>query len=235
MRIKKPWINALLSALMTAFFRALFRTLRLEFHLSRPQTSPYQPADSQHFVYSVWHDSMIVPVFAGRQPATVALVGPHHDGSYVSNVLKSVGIPAVRGSSSHGGAKAVRQLLADTQNCHIVMTPDGPRGPRREIKAGLAFVAAKTGKAVVPTAFSCSRSWSIQGSWTDLMIPSPFAKVYILTGQPIAIPADADRNTLAEFTSQIQTAMDELNAQAETLAGKTQPQQAQFAPRKKAA
>ena len=187
-------------------------------HFSVPETNPYQPAASGLFVYCVWHDSIVVPVFAGRQPSTTALVGHHRDGSYVAQILKRVGIPSVRGSSSRHGAAALRGLLEQTENDHIVMTPDGPRGPRRQLKPGMAFIASRTGKPVVPTAFSCSRPWFIRGSWTDLMIPSPFSTVYALTGDPIAVSADADRDRIDLMTATIQQDMDRLNRRAELLA-----------------
>ena len=217
MRIRHPLINSTLSAGMTSSFRMLFRTLRLEFDFEVPESNPYQPAQGTTYIYSVWHDSMVVPVFAGKQPATMALVGQHNDGSYVANILKSAGIPSVRGSSSNGGAAALRKLIAETKDHHIVITPDGPRGPRRELKPGLTYLAAKTGKPLVPTAFASTRSWSMKGSWTDLMIPRPFSRVVALTGKPIEVPKKASREELDEYTAQLQTAMDELNAKAEQM------------------
>lgn len=222
MRIRHPLINSTLSAGMTGSFRMLFRTLRIEFDFEAAESNPYQPAESATFIYSVWHDSMVVPVFAGKQPATMALVGQHNDGSYVANILKSAGIPSVRGSSSRGGAAAIRKLIDETKDHHIVITPDGPRGPRRQLKPGLTYLAAKTGKPLVPTAFACSRFWTIRGSWTDLMIPSPFARVVALAGQPIPVPRKASRDELDEYTARLQTAMEELNERAENRLAETQ-------------
>lgn len=217
MRIRHPMINSTLSAGMTGSFRMLFRTLRIEFEFDVPDSNPYQPAQGPTYIYSVWHDSMVVPVFAGKQPATIALVGQHNDGSYVANILNSAGIPSVRGSSSKGGAAATRRLIEDTKDHHVVLTPDGPRGPRRELKPGLTYLAAKTGKPLVPTAFACSRSWRLKGSWTDLMIPSPFSRVVALTGTPIEVPKKASRGELDEYTAAVQAAMDELNEKAERM------------------
>jgi lysophospholipid acyltransferase (LPLAT)-like uncharacterized protein len=217
MRIRHPLINSTLSAGMTRSFRMLFRTLRIEYDFFVNDTNPYQIAQGPTYIYSVWHDSMVVPVFAGKQPATMALVGQHNDGSYVANVLKSAGIPSARGSSSKGGAAAIRKLIDETKDHHIVITPDGPRGPRRELKSGPTYLAAKTGKPLVPTAFASSASWNWKGSWTDLMIPRPFSRVVALTGKPIEVPKKASREELDEYTAQLQTAMDKLNAKAEQM------------------
>jgi len=226
MRLQHPLLNSALSAGLTSSFRVLFRTLRIEFDFAVADSNPYQIPRGTTCLYPVWHDSIVVPVFAGRQPATVALVGAHNDGSYVANILKSVGIPAVRGSSSRGGAAALRRLIDETQDRHVVMTPDGPRGPRRELKSGLTYLAAKTGKRIAPTAFACSRSCRIQGSWTDLMVPAPFSTVVALVGKPIEIPRKASREELDAYTAQVQQDMDGLNAKAEAMVSAEVPARA---------
>ena len=72
-------------------------------------------------------------------------------------------------------------------------------------------MASRTGKAVVPTAFACTRAWYPQGKWTDLMIPHPFSTLYGLMGEPIEVPRKASKEELDEFTCRIQAAMDHLN------------------------
>lgn len=221
MRLKTHRLSAAAAWLLSCGFKLLFRTLRIRFYCVDKSAQPYAQAEGQYFIYPIWHDSMAAPIFSGRQRSMVALVGAHTDGSYVSTVLKSVGIGSVRGSSSRGGAQAVRQLLADTQDRHIVLTPDGPRGPRRQLKPGLAFMASRTGKAIIPTAFACTSAWYPQGKWTDLMIPKPFATLYGLAGTPIRIPANASKEDLDRFTLQLQTEMDRLDELClQILAGK---------------
>jgi lysophospholipid acyltransferase (LPLAT)-like uncharacterized protein len=210
-KLKAHRLNAAAAWLLSCGFKLLFATLRIRFYCVNEVARPYSQADGQYFVYPIWHDSMAAPIFSGRQPSMVALVGAHSDGSYVSTILRSVGIGSVRGSSSRGGSQALRQLLADTEGKHIVLTPDGPRGPRRQLKPGLTFMASRTGKAVVPTAFACTSAWHPQGKWTDLMIPRPFSTLYGVAGQPIKVPRKASKVELDEFTRRIQAAMDDLD------------------------
>jgi lysophospholipid acyltransferase (LPLAT)-like uncharacterized protein len=191
----------------------LFWTLRKEFRASEASVNPYDESQSQRYFFAVWHDSMVIPVFAGRQSHSIALTSHHRDGSFVSYVLDSVGIGSVRGSTHHGGAVAVRRLMLAAQNKHIVITPDGPRGPRRRVSKGIIFLASRTGRAIVPTAFSCSRSWQIKGSWTDLMIPQPFAKIILLAGTPIEVPQEVPSDELNEYIELVQQAMDELSSE----------------------
>lgn len=217
MRLKTHQLSTAVAWMLSFGFRLLFRTLRIHFICDDPAAAPYRQADGHYFIYPIWHDSMAAPIFSGRQKSMVALVGAHTDGSYVSTILKSVGIGSVRGSSSRGGGPALRQLLTETASQHIVLTPDGPRGPRRQLKPGLAFMASRTGKPVVPTAFACTSAWYVQGRWTDLMIPRPLSTLYGLMGTPISVPPAASRQELEQITRQIESEMQRLDRLAHQL------------------
>src|SRR5262249_16881977 len=124
----------------------------------------------------------------------------------------------VRGSSSKGGASAVRELLRLPANMHLVLTPDGPRGPRREAKLGMIFLAAHSGRGIVPTAFSATRYWKIPGRWTDLAIPKPFSRVYALSGVPVFIKRDSTSPEMTAALAHLQTQMNQLSEHADRLA-----------------
>jgi lysophospholipid acyltransferase (LPLAT)-like uncharacterized protein len=147
-----------------------------------------------------------------------ALASQHHDASYLTEAMKRVGILTVRGSTNRGGVRAVRQLMETAKDHHICITPDGPRGPRRQMKSGIVFLASRSGRPVVPVISASVRSWRIQGNWTDLMIPKPFTTVYGLAGEPIKVPPRLSREELDRYTSMLQEAMDRLDAEAQRLA-----------------
>ncbi len=195
----------------------LFRTLRKEIRETVPGTDPYSPQTKESFIYSVWHDSMLIPTFGGKHRRSVALTSQHTDGSMVAHVLRLVGMSTVRGSTSRITAGAIRELIKTAENRHLVITPDGPRGPRREMSVGIAYLASRTGSAIVPTAFSCSRCWKIKGSWTELVIPKPFSKVYLLLATPYHVAAKLDSASLEEAKIGLQKEMDKINEAAEKL------------------
>jgi len=213
-RIRNSVIERWAARAAVAAASVLFFTVRKELHLAEPEANPYQLPVAGTYIFSVWHDSLLMPLFFGKQPRTMALVGLHQDGSFLANTMAALNISAVRGSSSRGGAVAVRRLLAEKSDHHLVVTPDGPRGPRREMKQGVAYLASRTGRPVVPTAFACRRFWSVGTGWTDLVIPKPWTRVVALSAQAIHVPADADRDVLDDYTARIQQAMDRLNTQA---------------------
>ncbi len=216
-RIRSPLFVRLSGFLFAIAMRVLFWTLRLDVRTAR-NANPYSASGSARFLYPVWHDSIVMAAFGGRHERTVALTSHHRDGSFVTSVLKAIGVPAVRGSTGHRGGNALREILTTARDRDIVMTPDGPRGPRRKMSTGTIFLASRSGRAIIPTAFACESSWAIRGSWTNLVIPKPFSKVFLLAGDPIEVPADVSRDNLTQYAAQIQGQMDHLDAQAQRLA-----------------
>jgi len=208
----------LLAALFVAVVGMVFRTLKLSFREEAPGVNPYDPANRDHFLYCVWHDSIVAPLFAGKHRGTSALTSRHVDGSFVAGVLRRRGVTAVRGSTNRLGPAAFRQMLEALKTGHMVITPDGPRGPARKMSAGIVYLASRTGRAIVPTAYLYDRPWRFKGSWTDLLIPRPFSKVLLLGGRPIFVPPDLTPDQLREYVELVQREMDRLNGDAHAAA-----------------
>ena len=124
-------------------------------------------------------------VARGAAAAALAAPGPGHrhrgergPGRAVpGRFAASLGYRAVRGSSTRGGARAllgaVRELRAGGA---VAFTPDGPRGPRRELKPGVVAAAQRGGGVIVPIHAEADRAWRLH-SWDRFMIPKPFARV----------------------------------------------------------
>lgn len=210
MKIRSPLLTKLAIATFTRLMQLLFRTLRRDYRTKTADTNPYVVSGPERFLYCVWHDSIMVPIFAGRHTCLSALVSRHQDGSYIAGILRMVGVSSVRGSTKHGGAHALRRMMTTAKDQHIVITPDGPRGPRRKIQGGIVFLASHTGRAIIPTAYGCVRSWNIKGTWTDLMMPKPFTKIFLLAGEPIKVPADLSRDEIARYIALVQEEMNRL-------------------------
>jgi len=217
LKIRNPLLVRFAASAFTAGMWLLFRTLKLEFREDSPDANPYSPSTRDCFLYCVWHDSMLIPAFGGKHRRTAALISQHRDGSFVAQVLRLLGMTTIRGSTNRIGLGTIRTLIKTAADKHIVITPDGPRGPRREMSLGIAYLASRTGRAVLPTAYSCTRFWKIPGSWTELIIPKPFSTVFLLGAAPIKVPADLDNTQLREHAALIQAAMDRLDAKAQRL------------------
>jgi hypothetical protein len=100
------------------------------------------------------------------------LISQHQDGEIIARIISRFGHRAVRGSSTRGGAIALREMIRlGRSGADLVVTPDGPKGPRQIAKLGVVQLAKATGLPIVPLAFSCSKKNSSGagiGSWSHI-------------------------------------------------------------------
>src|SRR5262249_41681403 len=92
----------------------------------------------------------------------------------------------------------------------IIITPDGPRGPRYIAKPGIAAAACETGAHVVPFSWTATRFWQL-GTWDKMLLPKPFSTLLVTFGDPIKT-ASMDPQPLQEAILQM-----ELHANQELL------------------
>ena len=124
------------------------------------------------------------------------LISPSVDGELGAMMVRRVGAHVIRGSSSHTGARALRdyyQALVK-EDISPVITPDGPRGPRFKFKPGAILLAQMSGRPILPMAYAASRAWRIK--WDRFVIPVPFSRIAIAIGPPRYVPRAMDAATL---------------------------------------
>ncbi len=173
MRIRSERLTKFVAWLVVVTLKLLFATCRKEFAIF-PGTNGWDPDLPGRFLYSAWHDVLFFPLLMAKPHNGSALTSRHRDGAYVAETLRLLNVAPYRGSTTRGGAQALRQLLNVAEQQHVTITPDGPRGPRREMKDGIVFLASRTGLTIVPAAFSCRRGVRFRGTWTDMLLPLPF-------------------------------------------------------------
>jgi len=143
-------------------------------------------------IYVMWHGRLLLlPSLYGWRGAHT-LTSRSRDGEIVSRWIRRFGLVAVRGSSSRGGADALRSLTrAIRAGREVVVVPDGPRGPREVLKPGVIVLARLSGAPIVPVAVGASREWRLH-SWDEFRIPRPFARCVVRFGEPIRVARTAD-------------------------------------------
>ena len=150
-----------------------------------------------------WHNRLLFfPLMFPKwhRCRTVAVISASRDGQYISDLVATLGIGSLRGSSYKRGAMAQLAAIESIRNersC-IVYTPDGPRGPRYKMKVGPIHLASVTGAEIVPVSINYSRYWSAR-SWDGFQIPKPFSKVTLRIGSPIAVPPHLDHDGIEKY------------------------------------
>ncbi|MFN0243287.1 MAG: lysophospholipid acyltransferase family protein [Planctomycetota bacterium] len=159
------------------------------------------------YFMALWHGRMIVALPGHKGSKYSVLVSPSQDGDISESLLQSFGHRVIRGSSSRGGARALREMLTALRAAEaLVITPDGPRGPRHSMNLGLAWMARATGFPIVPCGFVCDRAWRAR-SWDRFTIPKRHARIAYVYEPPIHVARDGGAPALEAATQRIRDAM----------------------------
>jgi len=101
-------------------------------------------------VIAFWHGSMLLGWYIHRprkNHTVAALVSQSKDGEILSATLERWGYAMIRGSSHVGGKEAMVSMVdCVTKGNSLCITPDGPTGPRHEMKMGAVLFKAERGE-----------------------------------------------------------------------------------------
>lgn len=143
------------------------------------------------------------------------LISPSVDGTAPSLLVQRIGGHVIRGSSTHTGARALRDFYETIVKRQIspAITPDGPRGPLHEFKPGAVLLAQLTGKPIIPVSVAASHTWRFR-TWDRFELPLPFSRVVLAYGEPVHVPRVLNPGSLAELQAQMADRLQALHAEA---------------------
>ena len=146
--------------------------------------------DGQKVIMACWHQAQLPFIYTHRGQGIRVLVSYHADGELLARLLEGLGYRTVRGSTTRGGASALKGLVRLARAGHdLAITPDGPRGPRYKVQPGVITLARLTGLPILRGAWAASRVWEFR-SWDRFRIPKPFARIVAIHGGPYRVPRD---------------------------------------------
>jgi len=196
-KIKQSSLRYLGNYLLVLFANVLCKSIRINY-INRTIISELEEKKT-NYVLAFWHGSMLLLWYLHRNQDLVALISKSKDGDLLSNLLKHWGYTVVRGSSTEGGNVALGIIVDYARNKNsIVITPDGPRGPRHKIKAGAVITAKKSGIPLVMVGLGFKKKKHLK-SWDRFEIPGLFSDAKIVYSDPIYI----DKNLNYEQTSEV--------------------------------
>jgi lysophospholipid acyltransferase (LPLAT)-like uncharacterized protein len=136
--------------------------------------------DEQH-VCVCWHSELLMSPQAYRaihkkQPAS-AIISQHFDGSLIASTLNLLRIRPLRGSSKKGARQVLLQAFRSIKSGEeVLITPDGPRGPRHSMSDGAIGIALKSKLPIFVMNYKVDSYWKLS-SWDSFIIPKPFSKI----------------------------------------------------------
>ena len=215
MRIRSPWLSRLARVAAARLLHLWMATLR---HERRQLADRALPRRGQpRAIYTTWHEYLLLPLYVCARSNTCFLLSRSSDGQLLSAALRHFEITEVSGSVAKGGIKALRGLIRAAKRQNLGLIPDGPRGPRRYVKPGLIYLAARTGLPIVPMGFAYDRPLRLK-SWDRFALPRPFSRAASVAGAPITVPADVTKYTIERYRSLVEERLEEAIRLAENLA-----------------
>lgn len=151
------WLKlSVLPPLGASVIRGIKWSMRLETRGQEAVDALYR--EGRPIVLAFWHAQQLMIPFGYRGAGSHVLISQHGDGEIIARIIARFGHDAVRGSSTRGGAGALRALIKlGRSGRDVVVTPDGPKGPRQVAKLGVIQLAKAAGLPIVPLAFACSK------------------------------------------------------------------------------
>jgi len=225
-KLRHPFLIRIASFISSWLVRAWMGTVNYRLGNLDRVTHPANPRQ-ERFLYSFWHESILfITLFRVK---IHILISQHADGEFISQVCKFLGADVVRGSSTSGGATALMEMLDRGQHTHLLVTPDGPQGPRRQVQLGMIFLASRTGLPIIPVGVGFARAWRAR-SWDRFALPMPWSTAKGVVAPAIPIPPHLTRHEMEHYRVIVEDAMLQATAAAERWANGEALDRTQFQP-----
>lgn len=200
--------------------RLLWATCRVT-HVAGLDGARQAVRDFKSLIPVYWHQHML---FGGKAVLDLRadglkvgfLISPSIDGTAPAMLVEKVGGVVIRGSSTHTGARALRDYYETIvrQQVSPAITPDGPKGPLHEFKPGAIMLSQITGKPILPVAVAASRCYTFP-TWDAFELPLPFSRIAIVYGEPVKVARAMDAAALEQWRGQLAQTLRTLRAEAE--------------------
>jgi lysophospholipid acyltransferase (LPLAT)-like uncharacterized protein len=197
---KLSFLNNILSKIAYGLLFLYLKTLRVQI-INLKKTLSLSAVDPSGSVFLLWHDSLLLlPLMhqlTEKKPLHI-LISYSKDGDIASGLAElfpNVSALRVRHTGRQNALKEMIRLLQENNN--ILITPDGPRGPRHSVKDGAIFAAKHSGASIIPIVWKASRQITLH-SWDRFKIPLPFSKI-TLQVLPKIDPRSVESSTLQKL------------------------------------
>lgn len=199
--------------------RLLYSTLRVQ-HLDYHKVKEFfEPGENA--ILAFWHGQLLMmPFISLKFPpySRAILISQHRDGEMIARIMHRFGYLDIRGSKSRGGFGALRQVLKILREGKtFVITPDGPRGPRQQVKPNVIYLAKATGLPIIPMIFG-AKSFKSFSSWDAFVVPYPFTRATFIWGDPMWIPSPATEEEIEAARRTLEQTLNDLTAKAQEAA-----------------
>ncbi len=187
-----------------ALVYGLYCALRSTWRVSFDECAPFRrDLDARRpVIMAHWHGDELALIHLVVRYRIATITSTSKDGELMDEVLRRLGAATARGSSSKGGANALRGVI---QLCrkgghNVSFAVDGPRGPIYEVKPGVFEFSRLMDAPVYAVSVGVSRPWIFRRSWNQAVLPKPFSRVHVRVAEclpPVTREQDPRSEALA--------------------------------------
>jgi lysophospholipid acyltransferase (LPLAT)-like uncharacterized protein len=187
--------------LAISFINIISKTWRIKIEGDKPHKG----------IVLFWHGKMLPgwKVLSDKNPK--AVVSQSKDGEILSAILQKWGFELIRGSSSKGGKEVLNNIVESARDSLILMTPDGPRGPAEQMKAGAVIASQRAEVPLTLCGILIERKKIFEKSWDKFEFPMPFSKIIVKYSKPYYIESSGDRKYTEQKINDIGLELEKIN------------------------
>ncbi len=197
--LKQKWVSYILARIVKYTIKTILLTCR--FRVEGMDTFA-ETAAKGRCILMLWHNRLIlvaeVMTRFAPQFKYAALISNSRDAEILASHTNSYSVGRALRVPHDARAQVLRTMVKQLKEGNEVMiiTPDGPRGPRYKIKPGVAFAAKMASANIIPFSWDASSVWTFN-TWDKLMLPKPFSTITVTLGSPLTVQDETETQSLS--------------------------------------
>ena len=172
------------------------------------------------FILAFWHSQLMMISFTWTNKYKINIIASNHSdgrfGALVGRFFKLNNIPR-SSKNSNASLKIIYKLVKNNE--YIGITPDGPRGPKEKVSAGIIKLASSLEIPIIPCGYWSNRNFQLN-SWDRFLITLPFSKCYFVWSDPINIEKEIQNNNISEQQIILEERLNQITQEAKKLSNK---------------
>jgi lysophospholipid acyltransferase (LPLAT)-like uncharacterized protein len=186
--IRSEFVKKIVCKLAYLYIKFVLFTSKVEIIYNNFDFRDYEKKQS---IFATWHGRVVIlPIINPSKLRSCGIVSDHNDGRLIGGVIEQAGVELIFGSSNRRRISALKEIMSCIKKGrNFLITPDGPRGPSREINSAVVHIASFTGLPIIAASFSAKYS-KLFRTWDQFMLPFPFNQIVVILDKPFEVPMD---------------------------------------------
>jgi lysophospholipid acyltransferase (LPLAT)-like uncharacterized protein len=206
--IRSNFVKILVCKLVYFYIKFMLFTSKVKIIYNDFDFTEYEYKQS---IYATWHGRvLIMPIVNPSKLQSCAIVSDHNDGRLIGEVIRQAGVELIFGSSNRRRLSSLKEILIGIKKGkNFLITPDGPRGPSRQVNGAIINIASSTGLSIIPSIYS-AKSAKIFRTWDNFMLPYPFNEITLVFDKPISVPKNISMEKKEEYNNKLRDSLNNI-------------------------